>query len=299
MSGGPAIALPTGAARRVGLLCLAITILGWGLNWPIVKWVLADWPPLFARGVSGVIAGLALATIALARGERVAVPRAHWRQLCLAAFTNVFVWMGFSTQAMVWLRVNEAALLVYSMPIWAMLLAWPMRGERPGARHAIGLAIGLSGIAVLLLGGGLQLGAGRLPGIALALAAALIFAWGTIRPNAPIPLSPLSMTAWQVGLGCAPMLVAGLSFESPVWSDLSTRGFWGMTYMTLIPMGACYLCWFAAIRRLPSSVATSSTLMVPLVGVLSASVLLGEALGARDITAVALVLGGVALVLRR
>ena len=53
-------------SRQIGLLLIVVTAIGWGLNWPIVKLVLRDWPPLFARGVAGVAAasGLALAAMA-------------------------------------------------------------------------------------------------------------------------------------------------------------------------------------------------------------------------------------------
>src|SRR5919202_734438 len=155
-------------SSRVGLLCLAITAIGWGLNWPVVKLVLRDWPPLFARGTAGLVAALGLAAFAKMRGERLAVPARAFGRLSTAAALNVFAWMGFSTVAMVWLSVAEGALLVYTMPIWATLLAWPLRGERPTLRSLAALALGLAGTSVLLAGSGLALGGGKLPGILLA-----------------------------------------------------------------------------------------------------------------------------------
>ena len=118
-------------ARRTGLLCLAVTALGWGLNWPVMKALLREWPPLSARGWAGLAAAFGLALLATARRERLAVPRHALGTLLLAAGTNVLAWMGLSTLCMLWLSVAEGALLVYSMPIWAALLAWPVLGERP------------------------------------------------------------------------------------------------------------------------------------------------------------------------
>src|SRR3954465_637540 len=146
---------------RIGLLCLAVTAVGWGLNWPVIKLLLREWPPLFARGTAGIVAALALASLALLRGERLSLPKDARRPLAAAAFTNVFAWMGFSTVAMVWLSVAEGALLAYTMPIRATLLAWPMRRERPTVRGLTALALGVAGLVVLLARPGFALGPGK------------------------------------------------------------------------------------------------------------------------------------------
>src|SRR3954451_17163624 len=167
-------------SRCIGLLCLAVTVIGWGLNWPIIKLILREWPPLFARGTAGLVAALGLAAVAIIRGERLTVPGYAFGRLSIAAALNVFAWMGFSTIAMVWLSVAEGALLVYTMPIWATLLAWPIRGARPTLRDLAALALSSTGIGVLLAGSGFALGAGELPGVLLALGAAVLFALGTV-----------------------------------------------------------------------------------------------------------------------
>ncbi len=284
---------------QAGLLYLLIAAVGWGLNWPVLKVVLNELPPLSARGAAGVVAALGVALVAAARGERLAVPRPAVGRLVAAATTNVFVWMGFTTVAMLWLNVAEAALLVYTMPIWVTLLAWPVLGERPTVRTVSALVLGIAGVAVLLGGEAGAIGPHKLLGVSLALSAAVLFALGTVTLRSALPLPPLASVAWQVGLGCVPMLVAGLLFEKPDLNALSTAGWAGMIYMTVVPMGVSYVCWFAALRRLPPATALIGTLLVPLVGVLAAAVALGEPLGAKEIVALALTLSGVALALRK
>jgi drug/metabolite transporter (DMT)-like permease len=286
-------------SRRIGLFCVALTAIGWGLNWPIIKLLLREWPPLFSRGSAGIAAALGLAGLAALRGERLRIPFGALRRLAFAAATNVFAWMGFSTLAMVWLSVAEGALLVYTMPIWATLLAWPICGARPTPRALVALALGLAGIVVLLSGSSLALGPGKLPGILLALGAAILFAFGTVTAQVAIPLSPLALTAWQVGLGCLPMIIAGLFFESPDLSALSPIGWASLIYMAAVPMGICYLGWFAAVKRLPAATASTGMLLVPLIGVLSAAPILGEPLGLREALALALTLSGVALAVQK
>ncbi len=283
----------------MGFLFLAITSLGWALNWAAIKILLREWPPLFARGIAGVAAALLLAGIAAAFGESLRIPRRALRPLLFAAFTNVFAWMGFSTVAMKYLAVSEAALLVYTMPIWATLFAWPILGSRPTLHDVIGLLLGLSGLAVLLGTGDITLGPDKLIGIALALASAALFALGSVLTKSPLPIPPTALVAWQVGLGCFPMIVLGLVFEHPDIAALTTPGWTALIYMTLGPMAVCYLTWFAALRRLPATTAAIGTLTVPVMGIIAAAIMLGEPLGTRETLAMTLTLAGVALALRR
>jgi len=293
------MAAPAPATRWAGLLCLAATAVGWGLNWPAMKLLLQEWPPLSARGAAGVVAAAILAGVALGRGESLGVPRGAWPRLLLAAFTNVFAWMGCSTVAMTWVSVSEGALLVYTMPLWATVLAWPLLGTRPSSRGFVALLLGFAGVAVLLSARGIDFDTGKILGIVLALTAAVCFALGTLLNRAPLPVPPIALVAWQVGLGCLPMLLLGLVFEHPALGALSGVGWAVLVYMTLVPMGACYLTWFATLRRLPPATASTGMLLVPLVGVVSAAAMLGEALGPREALAIVLTLGGVALALRK
>jgi drug/metabolite transporter (DMT)-like permease len=136
--------------RSIGVLALFVTALGWGLGWLAMKLVLQTWTPLFSRGLAGVVAAALLAVVARGRGESLAVRPRAVPQLALAAFTNVFAWMGFSALCLRWLRVGEGVLLVFTMPIWATLFAWLLLGTRPTSRGFAALALGLAGVAVLL-----------------------------------------------------------------------------------------------------------------------------------------------------
>jgi drug/metabolite transporter (DMT)-like permease len=152
---------------------------------------------------------------------------------------------------------------------------------------------------VLLGGQGFAFDAGKLAGILFALVAAVLFALGTVITRTPIPVPPLTLVAWQVGLGCAPMIVLGLLIEHPNFTALNTAGWAVLIYMTLVPMGVCYLAWFATLRHLPPEVASIGMLLVPIMGIVAAALSLGEPLGLREIAAMALTLSGVALALRR
>jgi drug/metabolite transporter (DMT)-like permease len=287
------------SARWIGFLFLAVTSIGWAVNWAAIKILLREWPPLFARGISGVVAAIVLACVAAVLGESLKIPRRTIAPLLFAAFTNVFAWMGFSTMAMKYLAVSEGTLLVYTMPIWATLFAWPILGKRPTLRDIVALVLGLSGLCVLLSAYGIALGPDKSVGIALALASAILFALGGVMTKSPLPMAPTALVAWQVGLGCFPMIVLGQLFEHPNFGAITTSGLIVLVYMVVGPMGICYLSWFAALRRLPAATAAIGTLSVPIIGVIAAAVMLGEPLGVREALAMALTLAGVALALQK
>ncbi|MCA1392680.1 EamA family transporter [Bradyrhizobium sp. IC3123] len=285
--------------RTIGSLCLCVTAFGWALNWPLMKLLLQQWPPLFARGLAGVCASLILGTLVLIRKESFAVPREAVPRLLFATFTNVLAWMGLGTVAMKYVSVSEGALLAYTMPIWAMLLAWPVMHTQPARRDVFGLVLGIAGVTLLLSGNGLAFSTDKLVGIALALLCAILFALGNVLNRKPLPMPPLVVVAWQVGLGCATMLVLGVLFERPDVTAITPLGLGCFVYMTLVPMGLCYVTWFETLRRLPPTTASTGMLIVPVIGVVSAAIILGEPLGYREWTAMALTLGGVTLALQR
>src|SRR5260370_17106052 len=72
-----------------GLMFLAITSVGWGLNWPIMKHILTEWPPLSARGLTGIVGAALLPTLAVMRGQSLAVQRDPWPRLLLSPFLHV------------------------------------------------------------------------------------------------------------------------------------------------------------------------------------------------------------------
>jgi drug/metabolite transporter (DMT)-like permease len=158
--------------------------------------------------------------------------------------------------------------------------------------------LGSAGVVVLLSGQEAAFGAGQLWGVLFSLGAAVLFALGAVLNRSPLPIPFVVSTAWQVGLGCVPLALLGLAFEHPHFSALTSAGAWIMIYMALVAMGVCYLTWFATLRFLPATTAATGMLSVPVFGVLSAAIMLGESFGIREVVALALTLSGVALALR-
>ena len=278
---------------------LAITSVGWGFNWPVTKFLLGELPPLTLRGVTGVIGALLLATLAMARGQTLRVDRRLWPRLMLAALLNVTGWMVLMGLALLWLPASEAALIAYTMPVWASLLAWPVLGERPTLMRTVSLVMAFAGLAAIMGGNGVTASAAKLPGILMALCGSIGFALGTVlAKKLPLDMPPIPAAAWQIGLGCFPVMIVGLAIETTDLARVSQIGWWLLVYSTLIQFCIAYVSWFAALARLPASVAAIGTMAVPVIGVVASAIALHEPLGPIQIVALLFTLSGVVLATR-
>jgi drug/metabolite transporter (DMT)-like permease len=272
--------------HRLGLLLLMMTAVNWGATWPLMKFLLTELPPLTMRAIGTGTLAVLLAGGALAFGVKLHVPREQRPRLILFALLNITAWMAFGTLSLRWLTASEAAILAYTMPVWAALFAWPILGERPGPRRIAGLILGFGSILILFAGRGVELGLAKLPGLLFILASALLFALGAVlSKRRPLVLHPITALAWQMAIGCLPMAILAPLLESfeprlvtpPVW-------FWFGWFM-VFSMGVSYLTWFGALARLPASTAAIGTLLAPVLSVLGAGLILGEPLGWREVAA--------------
>ncbi|MEZ5765284.1 MAG: DMT family transporter [Xanthobacteraceae bacterium] len=289
----------TARISPAGLAFLLMTSIGWGLNWPIMKYLLAQWPPLSARGWTGVVGALTLALYAACMRISLRVPGDQWFGLCISAFLNVSLWMAVMGYALVWLPASEAAVIAYTMPIWTALLAWPLLGERMTWLRSLALVLAFAGLSALLGGNAMSANLAKLPGIVLALTGALGFALGTIfLKKYPIRLPGATSAAWQIGIGCIPVALAGFVFERPELSALNGGGCAALAYMTFAQFCIAYVCWFAALERLPASIAAIGTMLVPVIGVTASALALHEPLGPPQVAALLCTVAGVALAAR-
>ncbi|HEY4834533.1 MAG TPA: DMT family transporter [Bradyrhizobium sp.] len=290
---------PRARILPAGFVFLAITSIGWGFTWPVLKYLLGELPPLTLRGSSGVVGAGLLALLAILRGQSLRVPAKLLPRLVVAATLNVACWMVLMGLALVWLPASEAVLIAYTMPIWASILAWPILGERPNLLRVISLAMAFAGLAAIMGGNGFAGSLEKLPGIIMALGGAFGFAVGTVlAKKLPLNLPPLSAAAWQIGIGSLPVAIVGLLIEKADWAALSSFDWMLLTYAIVVQFCVAYVSWFAALARLPASVAAIGTMAVPVIGVVTAALALHEPLGPGQIAALVFTLAGVALATR-
>lgn len=246
-----------------------------------------------------MLGAVLLALLAVVRRQSLRVEGAVWPRLLTAAVLNVTGWMVLMGLALLWLPASEAALIAYTMPVWASIIAWPVLGERPTLLRTLGLAMAFAGLASIMGGNGIAASAEKLPGIIMALCGAFGFAVGTVfSKKYPIRLPPITAAAWQIGIGCLPISIIGLLVETTHLSRVTPLGWWLLVYSTVVQFCIAYVSWFAALARLPASVAAIGTMAVPVIGVVASAIALGEPLGAGQIAALIFTLAAVVLATR-
>jgi drug/metabolite transporter (DMT)-like permease len=280
------------------LLLLAGLSLVWGLNWPAMKFVLGDIPVLTFRTLCLWITGPMLLVLARLSGEPLGVPGREWPALLLASFCNVTLWYTGTGLGVHLIPAGRAALLAYTMPVWVALFSAVLLHERLGSRRLVGLALGMAGIAVLLAPDIAAFRAAPL-GAGFVLMAAMGWAIGTVTMKATrFSRSVTQMTGWQLLIGGAPIVLAAL-WHDPPFHFLSLPGETQLVlvYIIALPMIFGQWAWFKTLDRLPGTVAAVGSLAVPIVGLLSSALLLGERLGPSEIAALVLVVVALSLVL--
>jgi probable blue pigment (indigoidine) exporter len=240
----------------------------------------------------------------VAQRDRLLPRRGQWGRLFLYGTLNIGAWSVVAPASLFWLDAAEAAIIAYTMPVWATVLAWPVLGERPTLPRVGGLVLGLAGVTLLMAGTLADQGAGallaKLPGVAAILGTALMFATGAVLTKRwPVQMPPVPMVAWQIVFGTLPVWVIALGFETLDLARVTALGWFCLVYLGLVAQCVAYLAWFRALRVLPAGLAAIGNLIVPVIGVLSSGLLLGEPLGWRHAAALALTLGGVVLAARR
>jgi len=279
-----------------GLLLLAALSLFWGLNWPIMKVVLSEVPPLYFRAVCLLGGGSGLLLVARASGISSRVAPGQWPRLCALSLFNVAGWNVFAVYGVLLLPSGRAALLGYTMPLWGVMLSVWLLGEKLTARRGAGLLLGIAGIFVLMSGsleGMLQAPIGA----ACMIAAAVSWAFGIVlMKRLPVKMPTIALTGWSMLLAGIPIAGAALALET---APLAVPSFWpafGLAYNVLIAFMFCYWAWNRIVLMVPVAVSSLSSLTTPLIGVLGGVVLLGEVLGWREIAAALLILAAVGTV---
>ena len=196
------------------------------------------------------------------------------------------------------MKAGRAAIIAYTMPVWASILGIFILGERLAPASLAGLCLGIGGLAILIGPDIKAIGSAPL-GAVFMLGAAISWAGGTVfmkyfRWRMPI----IVLIGWQLILGGIPIIIGTLIFE-PITAilQLSWRGALAIAYIIILGMIFCYWIWFKVIELFPANVASIGTLAIPIIGVFSSAVILGEKVGFQEIAALILVVMALAIIL--
>jgi drug/metabolite transporter (DMT)-like permease len=256
-------------------LLLVVLCIGWGTAWVTMRMALDEIPPFSMRVATLSLGAAVLTTFALLQGRKLAVVhRRTWIHICMASLFNIVAFSVFTPFAQLSAETSRVAIMVYTMPIWAAMLARPILGERFTTTRVAALALCVAGMTILISP---LAGLGIPVGIMLAVAAAMSWAAGTVYLKwAKLEGDPMAITVWQLVFGvvviaiCVPLFEGSLHLKASAWS------LFGLIYSGIIGSGLCYFLWFSTVRRLPASTSALGILASPVIGVITATIVLGE-----------------------
>ncbi len=270
----------------------------WGVNWPMMKLSLQGITPLYFRATTMSLGAAMLFALVAMRGERMLPVGQEWKAIAVLGLTNVLGWHTLSIMGVQELASGRAAILGFTMPIFTVLIGAAFFNERITRR--VGLAVVCVTAAVgLLLWHELQRMSGRPAGVAWMLGAAICWALGTLQMRrAHLTLSPTVLTVWMLLLGSGVLWVLAVLLEPvPQPAGFSTAMWISLAYGMLINYGVAQLIWFGMARHLPPATSAMSITAIPLVGTLSATMILGEVPHWQDWLAMVFVMVAIASVL--
>jgi len=282
-------------ARQLALLA-GLTLV-WGLNWPIMKFGVTQFPPLSFRALSMWI-GLPVLWLAVrALGQPLRIARRDWPELAKLTITNMVVWHVLAILSVQALSSGRAAILGYTMPVFSALWGMALFGQRLAARQLAGVAAAAIGVALLLWH---ELG--RMSGKPWAaggmLLSAAVWALGTqqlrrTRMEAPT----LAIVFWMTTLTTLVMTVLAAALEHERW-HAPAPGVWAaIVFNAVLIFGFAQPVWLYLARALPPVASTLSVMLIPVLGTLSGAWWLNEQLHWQDFAAIVLMLAAIASVL--
>ena len=282
---------------RLWWLLGALT-LAWGFNWTAMKLALAEVPPWIFRSLCLGLGSAVLFLVLRLGGQRIPLPRGHWLRLIMLALLNITGWNMLVAFGLAMIPSGRASILAYTMPVLSIPLSLWLLGERLTVAKAIGFALGLAGLALLLGEGYAALGAAPL-GTLLVLGAAASWALGAVlQKKYPIAMAPGPYTAWIMLLGGVPIFIGAALFEDPrALAHLGAGAVFGIAYNVLIAFAFAHWAWIKLATSVSVTVFSLSILVIPVVAVLGGMVFLGERPSLAELAALGLVLVSLATVL--
>ena len=284
---------PDHLPQRLWWLLAALT-LAWGFNWTAMKVALEGVPPWTFRTLCLGLGSAVLFAVLKAGGNRLAVPKGQWGRLWVLALFNITFWNVLVAFGMTMIPSGRAAILAYTMPVWAVPLSVWVLGERLTPKKLLGLVLGMAGLA-LLVGDVFSS-----PGTLLVLGAAISWAIGTVlQKRYPMAMPNGAYTAWIMLLGGVPIFAGALAFDD--FGALRGVGLWpalGVAYNVVVAFAFAHWAWIKIATSVPVTVFSISMLIIPVVGVLSGMLFLGERPAWSEYAALALILCAMATVIR-
>ncbi len=270
------IALRTGRGAYIALVILTLL---WGFNWIAMKYGLRYAPPAVYNVDRILAAVLFLFAVMLWEG------RPFWPRSCIAVLVTGFfqttINFTATTFALAGGGAGRTSVLVFTMPFWTMLMAWPVLHERVRGTQWLAVAFALAGLVIVVEPWHWQ---GELAPKLWATLSGFGWAAGTVSTKyfqRRYQLDILNLIAWQMAVGMLPLLLVPLVFVQPgaQWSPIYIAA---VFYAGVIATGIGFILWTAVLGVLPAGTASLNMFTIPVIAIVSSMLVFDEKITAME-----------------
>jgi drug/metabolite transporter (DMT)-like permease len=287
--------LSSDRSTSLGLLLVALI---WGANFSIVKEALQELTPLTLNALRFPLASLLLVLILWHRGRLHLPAREDWgRVFALGVVGNIIYQMLFIFGLNLTLAGN-ASLLLATVPVWTILMSYFLGHERPSALVWIGVSGTLSGMVLVVIGGGeLDVGGTTLLGDLLMIGSAIGWSMYTVGSRNLIQrYGPMRVTAWTLWIGTLGLIAAGIpGLARTDFARLSPLAWGAVVYAGVFSVSIAYLLWYRGVQRIGSARTAVYSNVVPVVALAVAWLWLGERPTVLQVLGAVIILGGISV----
>jgi drug/metabolite transporter (DMT)-like permease len=277
---------------RRAVIVLVLLVIVWGYSWITSKIGLN-----YASSIDVVAMRLELGILTLLAGllwTRRSLRPAHWKALLVIGLIQTGAFLLLNTWALSEGGPGKTSILVFTMPFWVLVFAWPILHERIHGLQWISVVLAVAGLLFVLEPWQMHT---SLFSKSLAVIAGMCWAIGVVyakQLHNRAKVEPLAFTLWQMLVGLVPVLICQLLIDRPavVWSDT----FIVVTLFNgIVATGLGWLAWLYVLHRLPAGTTSLSSLGIPVIAIFSSWIQFGEQVGRSELTGMLLI--GLALAL--
>jgi O-acetylserine/cysteine efflux transporter len=282
--------METGMSPRDLLLALVVVV-AWGVNFVVIKAGLHGVPPMLLGALRFTLAAVPAVFF-------VKRPQMPWRWLFAYGATISFGQFAFLFSAMyVGMPAGLASLVLQAQAFFTLIFAALFLHERFRVPNVVGLLIAAAGLAIIGMHGGHAM---TFAGFVLTLCAACSWALGNIVTKKAGKVDLVGLVVWGSLIPPLPFFALSYAFEGPqrivaALSGISVTSIFAVVYLAFIATLLGYGLWSRLLSRYPASQVAPFSLLVPIVGLASASLFLDEQLSAAQIVGAVLVMAGLAV----
>lgn len=274
------VAARDGAQFTATDLWLLLMTVIWGSNFTAIKYSLEDFLPLTFNGLRFAIASVVMLAAARISGNDLQVTRGDgWRLFGLGLLANTF-YQSLFIIGMVHTRAGNAALILATAPFFTAVFSRLRKQEYFKARGVGGLALAFAGIALIILSGEKEVSwSETLLGDALLVGATVCWSLYTVGAKRLIEVYGSMKTTTIMMASGTPVLLAvcATSLIAQDWSRVRPVAWGGLAYSALFSIALAYIIWNQGVRKIGSTRTAIYSYITPIVAVLVAWPLLGEA----------------------